>query len=150
MSNKLSLIASYSSPFVKHESGSKKPGFLFALILNFKRHIHFHGYSPSFLIASIKVLDAHTESVCYPWQNRGARHRQTVFPLGNRRLIDANLFGKRVLCHFRFLPQLFYTQFQYFHFLMALLFIAHLLYPLIFKSQYAKLIFFKKMLAAIY
>lgn len=26
MSNKLSLIASYSSPFVKHESGSKKPG----------------------------------------------------------------------------------------------------------------------------
>lgn len=27
MSNKLSLIGSYSSPFVKHESGSKKPGF---------------------------------------------------------------------------------------------------------------------------
>lgn len=27
MSNKLSLIASCSSPFVKHESGSKKPGF---------------------------------------------------------------------------------------------------------------------------
>ena len=87
-----------------YESGSKKPGFLFAPVLNLKRHIHFHGYSPSFLIASVKVLDVHTESICYPWQNRGARHRQTGFPLGNRRLIDANLFCKRVLCHFRFLP----------------------------------------------